>query len=78
MVARYSYVFMVSSHLVLTFVVCRLRVLSTEVARVTSEVGSQGKLGEQAHVPDVDGAWLNLVRNVKFSSFYLMQWKLNF
>ncbi|KAG2139179.1 uncharacterized protein EDB93DRAFT_1163732 [Suillus bovinus] len=29
-----------------------LRALATEVTRVTSEVGSQGKLGDQAHVPD--------------------------
>lgn len=28
------------------------------------EVGSQGKLGGQAHVPDVEGVWFELVRNV--------------
>jgi osomolarity two-component system sensor histidine kinase NIK1 len=49
--------------------VYRLRALAAEVTRVTLEVGSQGKLGGQAHVPDVEGVWLNLVRNVKFSSF---------
>jgi len=42
----------------------RLRALAAEVTRVTLEVGSQGKLGGQAHVPDVEGVWLNLVRNV--------------
>ncbi|KAF8797832.1 hypothetical protein BYT27DRAFT_7265396 [Phlegmacium glaucopus] len=28
-----------------------------EVTRVTLEVGNQGKLGGQAHVPDVEGVW---------------------
>ncbi|KAF8810616.1 hypothetical protein BYT27DRAFT_7336636 [Phlegmacium glaucopus] len=43
-----------------------LRALAAEVTPVTLEVGSQGKLGGQAHVPDVEGVWLNLVRNVAF------------
>ena len=42
----------------------RLRALAAEVTRVTLEVGSQGKLGGQAHVPDVEGVWYELVRNV--------------
>jgi osomolarity two-component system sensor histidine kinase NIK1 len=48
----------------LTTDLVRLRALAAEVTRVTLEVGSQGKLGGQAHVPDVEGVWLNLVRNV--------------
>ncbi|KAF8884649.1 hypothetical protein BD779DRAFT_1612091 [Infundibulicybe gibba] len=44
--------------------VVRLRALAAEVTRVTLEVGSQGKLGGQAHVPDVEGVWFELVRNV--------------
>ena len=48
----------------------RLRALTADVTRVTLEVGSQGKLGGQAQVPDVGGVWLNLVQNVKFS-FYI-------
>ena len=28
------------------------------------EVGSQGKLGGQSHVPDFEGIWFELVRNV--------------
>ncbi|KAL4263345.1 histidine kinase [Pleurotus pulmonarius] len=44
--------------------VIRLRALAAEVTRVTLEVGSQGKLGGQAHVPDVEGVWYELVRNV--------------
>ncbi|KAF8805788.1 hypothetical protein BYT27DRAFT_7103704, partial [Phlegmacium glaucopus] len=41
-----------------------LRALAADVTRVTLEVRSQGKLGGQAHVSDVEGLWLNLVRNV--------------
>ncbi|KAH9840883.1 histidine kinase [Rhodofomes roseus] len=44
--------------------VLRLRTLAKEVTRVTLEVGSQGKLGGQADVPDVEGVWLDLTRNV--------------
>ncbi|KAH6905754.1 hypothetical protein BKA70DRAFT_1291834 [Coprinopsis sp. MPI-PUGE-AT-0042] len=44
--------------------VVRLRAFAAEVTRVTLEVGSQGKLGGQAHVPDVEGVWFELVRNV--------------
>ncbi|KAI0804595.1 histidine kinase [Irpex lacteus] len=44
--------------------VVRLRALAAEVTRVTLEVGSQGSLGGQAHVPDVEGVWLELTRNV--------------
>lgn len=38
--------------------------MAAEVTRVTLEVGSQGKLGGQAVVPDVEGVWFELVRNV--------------
>jgi len=44
--------------------VIRLRTLAAEVTRVTLEVGSQGKLGGQANVPDVEGVWLELTQNV--------------
>ncbi|KAH9929248.1 uncharacterized protein B0H18DRAFT_953709 [Fomitopsis serialis] len=36
--------------------------ISKEVTRVTLEVGSQGKLGGQAHVPDVEGVWLDYTK----------------
>ena len=52
--------------------VVRLRTLAAEVTRVTLEVGSQGKLGGQAHVPDVEGVWLELTRNVSFCLFFLL------
>jgi osomolarity two-component system sensor histidine kinase NIK1 len=61
----------------LHFIVYRLRALAAEVTRVTLEVGSQGKLGGQAHVPDVEGVWLNLVRNVRFFLLCMKQWRLN-
>ncbi|TDL24345.1 hypothetical protein BD410DRAFT_814134 [Rickenella mellea] len=44
--------------------VIRLRALAAEVTRVTLEVGSQGKLGGQAVVPDVEGVWQQLTVNV--------------
>jgi osomolarity two-component system, sensor histidine kinase NIK1 len=44
--------------------VIQLRALAAEVTRVTLEVGSQGKLGGQADVPEVEGVWFELVRNV--------------
>lgn len=59
MVVRYSHNFIM---IVVAYTVYRLRVLAAEATRVTLEVGTQGKLGGQAHVPDVEGVWLNLVR----------------
>lgn len=44
--------------------VVRLRALAAEVTSVSLEVGSQGKSGGQAHVPDVERVWFELVRNV--------------
>ena len=46
--------------------VVRLRAQAAEVTRVTLEVGSQSKLGGQAHVPDIEGVWFKLVRNVSY------------
>jgi hypothetical protein len=48
----------------LTLPLFRLRALAAEVTHVTLEVGRQGKLGGQAHVPDVEGVWFELVCNV--------------
>ncbi|EKM50990.1 uncharacterized protein PHACADRAFT_262909 [Phanerochaete carnosa HHB-10118-sp] len=44
--------------------VIRLRTLAAEVTRVTMEVGSRGNLGGQVQVPNVQGVWLELTRNV--------------
>lgn len=42
----------------------RLRHFSTEVTRVAREVGTEGILGSQAHVPYLEGNWLSLQQNV--------------
>ncbi|HEU4564977.1 MAG TPA: HAMP domain-containing protein [Gemmatimonadaceae bacterium] len=42
----------------------RLRVFADEVIRVAKEVGTEGKLGGQANVPGVAGAWRALTDNV--------------
>lgn len=51
--------------------VVRLRALAAEVTRVTLEVGQEGKLGGQANVPDVEGVWLELTRNVSVAAVNL-------
>lgn len=50
-----------------------LRVLAAEVMRVTLEVRSEGKLGRQVVVPDVEGVWEQLTVNVwcVFSSCFM-------
>jgi osomolarity two-component system sensor histidine kinase NIK1 len=45
-----------------------LRTLADEVSRVSLEVGSQGKLGGQAQVPDVEGVWKEMTVNVSFAA----------
>ena len=42
------------------------------------EVGSQGKLGGQSHVPDFEGIWFELVRNVCPLLNFLLAPDLNF
>jgi HAMP domain-containing protein/CheY-like chemotaxis protein/signal transduction histidine kinase len=42
----------------------QLGVFTSEVTRVAREVGTQGKLGGQAHVPEVTGAWKDLTESV--------------
>lgn len=42
----------------------QLRVFAAEVTRVANEVGTEGKLGGQAHVPSVEGTWAVLTDNV--------------
>src|SRR5260370_720834 len=43
----------------------QLRSFAAEVTRVAREVGTEGKLGGQAHVRDVAGTWKDLTDNVK-------------
>ncbi|OAQ35936.1 hypothetical protein K457DRAFT_1768328 [Linnemannia elongata AG-77] len=42
----------------------QLRTFAAEVTRVAREVGTEGKLGGQAHVKDVSGTWKELTDNV--------------
>jgi len=42
----------------------RLSAFGSEVTRVSREVGTEGKLGGQAQVPDVAGTWKDLTDNV--------------
>jgi osomolarity two-component system sensor histidine kinase NIK1 len=51
--------------------VAQLTVFAAEVTRVSLEVGTEGKLGGQALVPNVEGTWQILTDNVNLmvSSF---------
>src|SRR6202030_702115 len=42
----------------------QLRSFASEVTRVAREVGTDGKLGGQAQVPDVAGTWKDLTDSV--------------
>lgn len=44
--------------------VAQLTVFAAEVTRVSLEVGTEGKLGGQALVPNVEGTWQILTDNV--------------
>jgi HAMP domain-containing protein/signal transduction histidine kinase/DNA-binding response OmpR family regulator len=44
----------------------QMSVFTSEVTRVAREVGTEGKLGGQAHVRGVSGAWKDLTDNVNF------------
>jgi len=49
---------------VINRMVDRLSVFAGEVTRVAKEVGTEGRLGGQAQVPDVAGTWKDLTDNV--------------
>ncbi|KAK3829004.1 MAG: atypical/HisK protein kinase [Benniella sp.] len=42
----------------------RLRSIASELTRVAHEVGTEGKLGVQAHVNDISGTWQELMNSV--------------
>src|SRR4029079_9976934 len=44
----------------------QLNSFASEVSRVAREVGTEGKLGGQAEVPDVAGTWKDLTDNVNW------------
>jgi len=49
---------------VVNTMVGQLNAFASEVSRVAHEVGTEGKLGGQAHVPGVAGTWKDLTDNV--------------
>ncbi len=51
---------------VINSMVDRLSVFAGEVTRVAREVGTEGKLGGQAEVPNVAGTWKDLTDSVNF------------
>ena len=50
----------------INMMVDQLTVFASEVTRVAREVGTEGVLGGQAHVPNVAGTWKDLTDNVNF------------
>ncbi len=48
-----------------------LNTFALEVTRVSREVGTEGKLGGQAHVPGVAGTWKDLTDSVNFMALNL-------
>src|ERR1051325_8147396 len=55
--------FLQSANIVNTMIK-QLSVFTSEVTRVAREVGTEGKLGGQAQVPEVTGVWKDLTDNV--------------
>lgn len=53
--------------------VAQLTVFAAEVTRVSLEVGTEGKLGGQAVVPNVEGTWMVLTDNVNLM-VWLFHW----
>ncbi|MDQ3775180.1 MAG: HAMP domain-containing protein [Pseudomonadota bacterium] len=49
----------------------QLRAFASEVTRMAREVGTEGKLGGQARVPDVAGVWKDLTDSVNFMGLNL-------
>src|SRR5688500_20354393 len=49
----------------------QLSAFAGEVTRVAREVGTEGKLGDEAEVGDVSGAWHDLTKNVNTMASYL-------
>jgi methyl-accepting chemotaxis protein len=56
---------------ILNQMVDSLNVFGDEVTRVAREVGTEGKLGAQASVPNVGGTWKELTENVNYMASQL-------
>ncbi|HVI02645.1 MAG TPA: HAMP domain-containing protein, partial [Enhygromyxa sp.] len=52
------------SAMIVNSMIKQLNVFTSEVTRVAREVGTDGKLGGQAQVPDVTGVWKDLTESV--------------
>ncbi|HEV2235416.1 MAG TPA: hypothetical protein VGR57_02035, partial [Ktedonobacterales bacterium] len=52
------------SAMIVNTMIQQLGVFTSEVTRVAREVGTEGKLGGQAQVPEVSGVWKDLTDNV--------------
>ena len=53
-----------SSATIVNTMIKQLEIFTSEVTRVAREVGTEGKLGGQADVPEVTGVWKDLTLNV--------------
>ena len=53
-----------SSATIVNTMIGQLGIFTSEVTRVAREVGTEGKLGGQAEVPEVTGVWKDLTLNV--------------
>src|SRR4029079_17216363 len=56
----------------------QLNSFASEVTRVAREVGTEGKLGGQAQVPEVAGTWKDLTHNLNFMASNLTAQVRNF
>jgi HAMP domain-containing protein/signal transduction histidine kinase/DNA-binding response OmpR family regulator len=54
------------SAMIVNTMIQQLGVFTSEVTRVAREVGTEGKLGGQAQVPEVSGVWKDLTDSVNF------------
>ena len=51
----------------------QLRIFAAEVTRVANEVGTEGRLGGQAIVPNVEGTWAVLTDTVRYTIRYFAE-----
>ena len=58
---------------IINTMVDKLNEFSSEVNRLAKEVGTEGKLGSQAHVKDVEGDWKELTYNVNLMAANLTE-----
>jgi len=61
------------SAMIVNTMIQQLSVFTAEVTRVAREVGTDGKLGGQAQVPDVAGTWKDLTDSVNFMASNLTE-----